>query len=209
MTLSEFLAAYLLRVGVKEIFGLPGDLVLRLFSRLGERREWKMITFSHEPAVGFAADGYALATGTLGVACVTYGVGSFSLYNAIAGAFVERCPVVLVNGTANADKRDQFLRQGVLFAHADDFNQGTHLFAEAGPPSSPPPWASRWDHPSNDPLVQRIRRQAAERGITPAEMNLAWLLNRPFPVIALVSLPEFLTPRAHFYERTSCFKGEV
>ena len=59
-------------------------------------------------------------TERIGVACVTYGVGSFSLYNAVAGAFVERCPVVVLNGTANADKTRQFKEQGVLFAHAID-----------------------------------------------------------------------------------------
>ncbi len=71
MRLGDFLIAYLRRAEVDRIFGIPGDLVLRLFSALEDQHFWRMITFSHEPAVGFAADGYARATGRLGVACVT------------------------------------------------------------------------------------------------------------------------------------------
>ena len=58
---------------------------------------------TNEMEAGYAADAQARLNG-IGVACVTYGVGSFSALNAIAGAYVERCPVVLINGTANADK---------------------------------------------------------------------------------------------------------
>ena len=59
MPLGDFLVAYLARAGVKHIFGLPGDLVLGLFHRFGRARELEIITLSHEPGVGFAADGYA------------------------------------------------------------------------------------------------------------------------------------------------------
>ena len=56
MPLGDFLVAYLRRAGVTHIFGLPGDLVLGLFHRFGETRGLEIVTFSHEPAVGFAAD---------------------------------------------------------------------------------------------------------------------------------------------------------
>ena len=62
MKLGDFLVAYLRRAGVSHIFGLPGDLVLGLFHRFGRSRELEIVTFSHEPAVGFAADGYARST---------------------------------------------------------------------------------------------------------------------------------------------------
>ena len=74
---------------------------------------------TNEMEAGYAADAQARLNG-IGVACVTYGVGFLSALNAIAGAYVERCPVVLINGTANADKAQQLVRQGVLFAHAID-----------------------------------------------------------------------------------------
>ncbi|MHC4422987.1 MAG: thiamine pyrophosphate-binding protein [Planctomycetota bacterium] len=60
--LGDFLVAYLRRAGVQHVFGLPGDLVLGLFLRFGSTHGLEIVTFSHEPAVGFAADGYARST---------------------------------------------------------------------------------------------------------------------------------------------------
>lgn len=112
MPLGEFLAEYLKRAGVTRIFGIPGDLVLRLFDRLGARRQ-KMITFSHEPSVGFAADGYARATGGLGVACVTYGAGGHNMVNSVAGAYAEHVPILVVSGGPG----EQEYKHGTLIHH--------------------------------------------------------------------------------------------
>ncbi len=98
MVLGDFLVAYLRRAGVSHIFGLPGDLVLSLFHRFGEARGLEIITFSHEPAVGFAADGYARSTRRLGVVCVTYGAGGHNIVNPIAGAYAEKVPLLVVSG---------------------------------------------------------------------------------------------------------------
>ena len=86
MPLGAFLVSYLNRAGVTHIFGLPGDLVLGLFHQFGASRGLEIVTFAHEPAVGFAADGYARSTRRLGVVCVTYGAGGYNVVNPIAGA---------------------------------------------------------------------------------------------------------------------------
>jgi indolepyruvate decarboxylase len=98
MALGDFLVAYLNRAGVNHIFGLPGDLVLSLFHRFGEDRGLEIITFSHEPTVGFAADGYARSTRRLGVVCVTYGAGGHNIVNPVAGAYAEKVPLLVVSG---------------------------------------------------------------------------------------------------------------
>ena len=98
MPLGDFLVAYLKRVGVTHIFGLPGDLVLGLFHRFGREHDLEIVTFSHEPAVGFAADGYARSTRRLGVVCVTYGAGGYNVVNPIAGAYAEQVPLLVVSG---------------------------------------------------------------------------------------------------------------
>jgi indolepyruvate decarboxylase len=98
MALGDFLVAYLNRAGVNHIFGLPGDLVLSLFHRFGEDRGLEIITFSHEPAGGFAADGYARTTRRLGVVCVTYGAGGHNIVNPVAGAYAEKVPLLVVSG---------------------------------------------------------------------------------------------------------------
>jgi indolepyruvate decarboxylase len=98
MPLGDFLVAYLQRAGVTHIFGLPGDLVLGLFHRFGRARGLEIVTFSHEPAVGFAADGYARSTRRLGVVCVTYGAGGHNVVNPVAGAYAEQVPLLVVSG---------------------------------------------------------------------------------------------------------------
>jgi len=98
MPLGDFLVAYLRRAGVTHIFGLPGDLVLGLFHRFGRSRDLEIVTFSHEPAVGFAADGYARSTRRLGVVCVTYGAGGHNVVNPVAGAYAEQIPLLVVSG---------------------------------------------------------------------------------------------------------------
>ncbi|HJQ83634.1 MAG TPA: thiamine pyrophosphate-binding protein [Candidatus Binatia bacterium] len=113
MPLGDFLVAYLQKIGVTHLFGIPGDLVLRLFSRLGRPRGLKIVTLSHEPGVGFAADGYARATGRIGVVCVTYGAGGHNMVNPVAGSFSERVPVLVISGGPAEDER----RLGTLIHH--------------------------------------------------------------------------------------------
>ena len=98
MRLGDFLVAYLKRAGVTHIFGLPGDLVLGLFHRFGRDHGLEIVTFSHEPSVGFAADGYARSTRRLGVVCVTYGAGGYNVVNPVAGAYAEEIPLLVVSG---------------------------------------------------------------------------------------------------------------
>src|ERR1700694_5022291 len=91
--------------GVQEIFGIPGDFVLPFFKVIEESRILPFYTLSHEPAVGFAADAAARYQSGLGVAVVTYGAGAFNLVNAVAGAYAERSPVVVVAGAPSARER--------------------------------------------------------------------------------------------------------
>jgi len=113
MPLGDFLVAYLRKVGVTHLFGIPGDLVMRLFLRFGRPRGLHIVTFSHEPGVGFAADGYARATGRLGVICVTYGAGGHNMVNPVAGSFSERVPLLVISGGPGEEER----RLGTLIHH--------------------------------------------------------------------------------------------
>src|SRR5262249_316835 len=113
MALGDFLVAYLRKIGVEHLFGIPGDLVLRLFSRLGRPRGLKIVTLSHEPGVGFAADGYARATGRIGVVCVTYGAGGHNMVNPVARSLSERVPVLVISGGPGEHER----RLGTLIHH--------------------------------------------------------------------------------------------
>jgi len=96
MRVGEYLFRRLKALGVRHTFGIPGDFVLPLYQAL-ERTPIKPIVVTHEPSAGFAADAYARLK-DLGVALVTYGAGALNMVNAIAQAYAERSPVLVVSG---------------------------------------------------------------------------------------------------------------
>ncbi|HRK23838.1 MAG TPA: indolepyruvate/phenylpyruvate decarboxylase [Beijerinckiaceae bacterium] len=98
MKLAVALAEALKARGAAEIFGLPGDFALPLFRELEEAGTLPIHTLSHEPGLGFAADAAARLRGTLACAVVTYGAGALNIVNAVAQAYAEKSPLVIVSG---------------------------------------------------------------------------------------------------------------
>jgi indolepyruvate decarboxylase len=105
MPLGQFLFEYLHRRGVRHSFGIPGDFALPTFAWL-EKSKIENVTMTHEPSAGFAADAYARING-LGLVCVTYCVGGLNVLNAIAGAYAEKSPVVVVSGAPGRKDREK------------------------------------------------------------------------------------------------------
>ena len=105
MPLGEFLFEYLHRRGVRHSFGVPGDFALPTFAWL-EKSKIRSITMTHEPSAGFAADAYSRVNG-IGLVCVTYCVGGLNVLNAIAGAYAEKSPVVVVSGAPGRKDREK------------------------------------------------------------------------------------------------------
>ena len=104
-TVGEFLFEYLYSKGVTHAFGIPGDFALPTFRWLSKSKI-KLITMTHEPSVGFAADGYARIRGGLGVACVTYCVGGLNMLNSVACAYAEKSPLLVISGgPATSDRK--------------------------------------------------------------------------------------------------------
>ncbi|QTD44502.1 indolepyruvate/phenylpyruvate decarboxylase [Ottowia testudinis] len=102
MNLTESLLHALKVNGARHIFGIPGDFALPFFKIIEESRILPLYTLSHEPGVGFAADAAARIGGTLGVAAVTYGAGALNMVNAVASAYAERSPLVVLSGGPGA-----------------------------------------------------------------------------------------------------------
>src|ERR1700731_4867601 len=113
MKLGDFLVAYLRKIGTEHLFGIPGDLALKFFFSVGRKHGFKVHTFSHEPGVGFAADGYARASRKIGVMCITYGAGGFNTINPVAGSFSERVPILIFSGGPGEEER----KLGTLIYH--------------------------------------------------------------------------------------------
>ena len=127
MRVGDFLVAYLQKIGVTHLFGIPGDLVINLFFKFGRPRGMRIVTLSHEPGVGFAADGYARATGRIGVVCVTYGAGGHNMVNPVAGSFSERVPILVVSGGPGEEER----KLGQLIHHqAKEIDSQLRIYAE-------------------------------------------------------------------------------
>ena len=113
MNLTQRLLEALRSRGATEIFGVPGDFALPLFGEIERAGTLPLYTLSHEPAVGFAADAAARLRGGLGVAAVTYGAGAFNLVNALASAYAERVPLVVLSGAPAAHEA----ASGLLLHH--------------------------------------------------------------------------------------------
>ena len=104
ITVGQYLVKRLEEAGVKHVFGVPGDYVLRFFDCL-EASNIKVIGTCNELDAGYATDAYARING-IGCACVTYGVGGFSLFNAAVGAFAERVPMIIISGAPRSLEHD-------------------------------------------------------------------------------------------------------
>ena len=105
MPLGQFLFEYLYRRGVRHCFGIPGDFALPTFGWL-EKSKIQSVTMTHEPSAGFAADAYSRING-IGLVCVTYCVGGLNVLNAIAGAYAEKSPVVVISGAPGRKDREK------------------------------------------------------------------------------------------------------
>ena len=105
MPMGQFLFEYLHRRGVRHSFGVPGDFALPTFAWL-DKSPIESITMTHEPSAGFAADAYSRLNG-IGLVCVTYCVGGLNVLNAIAGAYAEKSPVVVISGAPGRKDREK------------------------------------------------------------------------------------------------------
>src|SRR5215213_1295754 len=105
MPMGQFLFEYLHRRGVRHSFGVPGDFALPTFAWL-DKSPIQSITMTHEPGAGFAADAYSRLNG-IGLVCVTYCVGGLNVLNAIAGAYAEKSPVVVISGAPGRLDREK------------------------------------------------------------------------------------------------------
>ena len=122
-TIGSVLLERLYALGLRHIFGIPGDYVLSLY-QLIQRSPIRHIGTTREDCAGFAADGYARLNG-IGGACVTYCVGGLNVVNAVACAYAERSPVVLLSGSPGMAER---VRNPLLHHMVRDFTTQKEVF---------------------------------------------------------------------------------
>src|SRR5665811_99944 len=95
---AEILVKALQAEGVKHVWGYPGGAVLHIYDAFYKQDSIQHILVRHEQAAVHAADGYARATGNVGVALVTSGPGVTNAVTGIATAYMDSIPLVIVSG---------------------------------------------------------------------------------------------------------------
>jgi acetolactate synthase-1/2/3 large subunit len=95
---SQILVDALIREGVKVAFGYPGGTVIPIFDVLYDTKDITFILTRHEQGAAHAADGYARATGEVGVCIATSGPGAINIMTGVATAYLDSIPMVAITG---------------------------------------------------------------------------------------------------------------
>ncbi len=98
LTGAQILCECLIKEGVDVIFGFPGGKVIPLYDTLMQYPAIRHILVRHEQAAAHAADGYARATGKVGVCLATSGPGATNLVTGIANAHLDSVPIIAITG---------------------------------------------------------------------------------------------------------------
>ncbi|MCD6257409.1 biosynthetic-type acetolactate synthase large subunit [Candidatus Aerophobetes bacterium] len=95
---AEIVVEALIKEGIKVIFGYPGGAVIPIYDVLYDTPQIRHILTRHEQAAAHAADGYARATGKVGVCLATSGPGATNLVTGLATAYMDSVPLVAFTG---------------------------------------------------------------------------------------------------------------
>ena len=165
---AALLAGYLRAVGVRHVFGYPGESVID-FMEAARHRDIEVVSAVREGTAAFMAEATAMVTGRPGVCLSTLGPGSTAVLNGVASATLDRVPMLAISGQIESS-REQFFTHQVV-DHDRLFAPVTKL-------------ALRLDPASADNVIRKALRTAvAER---PGAVHLtvtadAWAVPLPLP----------------------------
>ena len=108
MNVAEYVMQFLAGRGVNDLFMVSGGGIMYLADAVGSPGTPKFWCNYHEQACAIAAEGYARVLGTPGVCLVTTGPGSTNALSAIAGAWVDSIPVIVISGQVRTDLRADY-----------------------------------------------------------------------------------------------------
>jgi indolepyruvate decarboxylase len=115
--IADYLIDRLAQHGVERLFGVPAVFCAAVFDAAERKAGFHTVVTNSDLEAGYAADGYGRAHGLSAVA-VSYGPGNLSIVNAIAGAYLERSPVVVISGGPSQKNIDDQNATGVLYSHS-------------------------------------------------------------------------------------------
>lgn len=127
MNVSDQIIKILAQVGVKQIFGIPGDTIDSMMESLRNQNDIEFIIMRHEEAGAFAASAQAKLTGNLAVCVACQGPGSIHLLNGLYDAALDRVPVLAITGQVESSligtRMPQEINQLTLFSEVAVYNQ--------------------------------------------------------------------------------------
>lgn len=116
-TVADYLLTRLLQLNVTEVFQIPGDYVKHFTQALEHFEGVEAIGTTNELDAAYAADAYGRTRG-LAAMSMQFGVSTFSALNAVAGAYVEQSPIVVISAAPGSDARQIGDMYGVLYHHS-------------------------------------------------------------------------------------------
>ncbi|MBI4061629.1 MAG: thiamine pyrophosphate-binding protein [Elusimicrobia bacterium] len=189
----HFLLEYLEQEGVDYIFGIPGGPIMPLYEALYARGRIKPILAKHEEGAAFMADGYARASGRIGVCCTTTGPGATNALTGLAVAYADQIPVLL------------------LTAQVPTHQFGMGAFQESGPETIDlvglfkpvTKWSAMIPHPARTAASIRAALRLMQSGRPgPVHLNIPLdYISRPLEDEAPVPAPRYRFPGATFDRR--------
>jgi acetolactate synthase-1/2/3 large subunit len=169
-------------LGVTDVFGIPGGNVMPLYDALMDSDAIRHILTRHEQGAGHAAEGYAAASGRVGVAIATSGPGATNLVTAIADAYRESVLILIITGQVSSELI------------------GTDAFQEADTQqvSAPFLWPAKPNLPGYDPTTTGSKRQisAAVQLICESERPVLYIGGGVIKAGASTELAELVDAKA-------------
>jgi len=113
MKASDYIADFLVKQGIKQVFGVTGGAIIHTFNSIGKRKDLDYICTQHEQAAAMAADGYSRITKNLGVTITTSGPGATNLLTGTCCSYYDSIPVLNITGQVSTSrlKKDKRVRQ--------------------------------------------------------------------------------------------------
>jgi acetolactate synthase-1/2/3 large subunit len=104
MKLSCYIAQFLSERGITHAFGMSGGAAVHMFDSIDRRSDIKIVPMTHEQCAAMAADGYARATGKMGVAISTSGPGATNLLTGTCCSFYDSIPTLMLTGQVSTHR---------------------------------------------------------------------------------------------------------
>lgn len=205
-TVAAYLNQRLHEVGVRHVFAIPGDYIAEWVNTLDDPTTscgLQRVHPNNEVTATYAADGYGRVgtrfagseTGPVGCVAFTYGVGAINAAQAVAGAFVERSPLVVINGSPSTAQFNSERDQGVKYHHmVDGSHTDIRIFANITA------LAVRIDNPASAPELIDAALQTCLSTSRPVYIEIANTVAlqpcRPVPSTRLDGAPVLSTAKS-------------